>query len=141
MNLIGNEEDFLNKLIHFVKNPDELKEYWKFHNGLVTLEEHIKELFKVYGLDKVNIDKMNFTIDMWKRLEKEYIFLKKKAEKPQAVYGTQQNGNNLQYISEISELTKQRDYLQYVIDETRKSKTYKIGRVITAIPRKIREKI
>lgn len=137
----GNEEDFLNKLIHFVKNPDELKEYWNFHNGLVTLEEHIKELFKVYGLDKVNIDKMNFTIDMWKRLEKEYIFLKKKAEKPQAVYGTQQNGNNLQYISEISELTKQRDYLQYVIDETRKSKTYKIGRVITAIPRKIREKI
>ena len=106
-----------------------------------AIEEHIKELFKVYGLDKVNIDKMNFTIDMWKRLEKEYIFLKKKAEKPQAVYGTQQNGNNLQYISEISELTKQRDYLQYVIDETRKSKTYKIGRVITAIPRKIREKI
>ena len=84
---------------------------------------------------------MNFTIDMWKRLEKEYIFLKKKAEEPQAAHGTQQNGNNLQYISEISELTKQRDYLQYVIDETRKSKTYKIGRVITAIPRKIREKI
>ena len=33
-----------------------------------------------------------------------------------------------------------RDYLQYVIDETRKSKTYKMGRVITAIPRKKREK-
>lgn len=139
----GNEEDFLNKLIYFIENPSELQEYWKFHDGLVTLEEHIKELFKIYGIDKTEIEKLSLTTNMWKRLENEYVFLKTKAEKrqePQIVNMPQDNGNISQYISEISELTKQRDYLQYVIDETRNSKTYKIGRAITAIPRKIRKR-
>lgn len=72
---------------------------------------------------------------------KRVYILEKKGGKTSGSLWYTTNGNNLQYISEISELTKQRDYLQYVIDETRKSKTYKIGRVITAIPRKIREKI
>ena len=138
----GNEDDFLNKLIYFVENPSELQEYWKFHNGLVTLEEHIKELFEIYGIDKVEVEEMRLTTDMWKRLEKENIFLKNKAEEvnnSQIVYAQQDNGNVSQYISQIDELTKQRDYLQYVIDETRKSITYKIGRFITYLPRKLRE--
>ena len=87
---------------------------------------------------------MFLTSDMWKRLEKENVFLKNKCEdinNSQVAYIQQDNSNVSQYISQIDELTKQRDYLQYVIDETRKSKTYKIGRAITAIPRKIRGKI
>ena len=138
----GNEKDFLEKLIHFVDNPSELQDYWKYHHGLVTLDEHIKELFEVYGLNDYKISSMNLTTDMWKCLENEYIFLKNKADRgqnPQVVYVTQDSGDNAKYISEITELTKQRDYLQYVIDETRNSKTYKIGRAITAIPRKIRK--
>lgn len=138
----GDEKDFLDKLIHLVNNPEELKEYWESHKGLVTLKEHIGELFTIYGLDTISVEAMNLTSDMWKRLEEENMFLKNKVEKlenSKAIYVQQEKDDVSQYISEISELTKQRDYLQYVIDETRKSKTYKIGRAITAIPRKIRE--
>lgn len=142
----GDEKDLLNKVEHFVDHPDELQEYWKHHHGLVTLDKHIKELFDVYGMKDIKIDNMTMTIDMWKHWENEYAFLKEKAEKGQGqvqksqiVYVPQENADTAEYISEITELTKQRDYLQYVIDETRNSKTYKIGRAITAIPRKIKQ--
>lgn len=48
----GNSKDMLKKIIHFLENPKDLKEYWKHHNGLVTMSEHWEELSKYYGLDK-----------------------------------------------------------------------------------------
>lgn len=139
----GDEKDLLDKLEHFVDHPDELQEYWKHHHGLVTLDKHIKELFDVYGMKDIKINNMTMTIDMWKHWENEYAFLREKGlgqvQEPQIVYVPQENVDTAKYVSEITELTKQRDYLQYVIDETRNSKTYKIGRAITAIPRKIKK--
>ena len=38
---------------------------------------------------------------------------------------------------EKNKMEEHEKYLQYVIDETYNSKTYRIGRAITAIPRKI----
>ena len=39
---------------------------------------------------------------------------------------------------EHGEVVHQRDDLQYHLDETRKSKTYKLSRAITYVPRKLR---
>jgi glycosyltransferase involved in cell wall biosynthesis len=48
----GNSEDFLDKLIHFVENPEDLNEYWKYHTGLKTMSEHWNELVKYYNLQE-----------------------------------------------------------------------------------------
>ena len=36
---------------------------------------------------------------------------------------------------ELENIKKERDYLQYCLNETRKSKTYKLSQAITAIPK------
>lgn len=40
---------------------------------------------------------------------------------------------------EISSIRKERDYIQYCLDETRKSFSYRLGYLITTIPRKFRK--
>ena len=42
--------------------------------------------------------------------------------------------------NEIKNLSEHIDYLQHVIDETRKSMSYKIGLAVTELPRKLRKK-
>lgn len=44
----GNEEKFRNKLLNLVNNPTQLDVYWQNHDGLVTMEKHIKELLELY---------------------------------------------------------------------------------------------
>lgn len=60
----GNSKDFLKKLIHFIENPEDLKEYWKHHSGLVTMKQHLKELIDIYGLpqepEKVKISSKDY---------------------------------------------------------------------------------
>lgn len=46
----GDEESFLEKLRFFIDNPQELANYWRFHNGLVTLKRHLNEMLHYYGL-------------------------------------------------------------------------------------------
>jgi glycosyltransferase involved in cell wall biosynthesis len=48
----GNPDDFLAKLVHLLENPGDLNEYWKHHEGLVTMSEHWKELERYYGLQE-----------------------------------------------------------------------------------------
>ena len=45
----GYTEDFINKLINIINNPKILKDYWKNHSGLKTMEKHIDELFEIYN--------------------------------------------------------------------------------------------
>ena len=44
----GDEDDFLQKLTYFVDHPDAIDLYWASHNGLVTLENHWKDLNENY---------------------------------------------------------------------------------------------
>ncbi len=44
----ANEEDFINKLINLVNNPNLLNEYWKYHENLKTMKDHFEELLKIY---------------------------------------------------------------------------------------------
>ncbi len=41
--------------------------------------------------------------------------------------------------AEIGSIRKERDYIQYCLDETRKSFSYRLGYLITTIPRKLRK--
>ena len=50
----GNGEDLRNKIISFLEKPELLDEYWKNHNGLVTMQEHMKDLLDIYGFTKDN---------------------------------------------------------------------------------------
>lgn len=44
----GNEDDFIRALVSFVENNVDVNAYWKFHNGLKTMKEHITELEGLY---------------------------------------------------------------------------------------------
>ena len=46
---------------------------------------------------------------------------------------------NLMLKNRLEEISCERDYLKFSLDETRKSVTYRIGRVITWLPRMIRK--
>lgn len=50
-----NKTDFIRKLWFFVEHPENLKGYWKGAPKLITMEEHIEELKKIY----FNSDKYN----------------------------------------------------------------------------------
>lgn len=45
----ADDEEFRQKLCNLVNNPDLLQDYWKNHNGLMTMDGHIKELNKYYA--------------------------------------------------------------------------------------------
>ena len=46
----ADSDDMLKKIMHFVDYPEDLKEYWNHHHGLVTMKQHWEELSKVYGI-------------------------------------------------------------------------------------------
>jgi hypothetical protein len=63
----GNTTEFIKKLTHFVDKPTDLKKYWKYHKGLVTLPQHWNELRPLFKI-KDNL-KLTFS-------EKDYYYLK-----------------------------------------------------------------
>lgn len=134
----GNTKAFLDKLSYFVDNPEQVKIYWNYHKGLVTTQKHFEEMERVFNLpDKKEI---TISVDDYVKLVEENEFLYKH------FLGEPRIETKIDYESlhskdiEIENLRKERDYLNYVIDETRKSLTYKIGRIITWLPRKLRHK-
>ncbi len=44
----GNINDFVSKLIHLIRNPDLLNDYWKETPMLTTMKDHINEILDVY---------------------------------------------------------------------------------------------
>lgn len=46
----SNTQDFLQKLITIVENRKKLLEFWDNYNKPTTMENHLKELFKYYGI-------------------------------------------------------------------------------------------
>lgn len=140
----GNSQEFLDKVVHFLEHPEDLDQYWSHHSGLVTMHDHLQELIKIYGLPEkpapVILEPNDYAF-----LLMEHAFL-------QSHCGGG-NGENVQYLNDqivqkdrviadqwnqLQQVTADRDYLRNVIEETRKSVTYKIGRALTFLPRKLR---
>lgn len=66
----GDAEDLNRKIIHFLENQNDLDDYWKHHNGLVTMNKHWNELRGYYGIsvpDQVIFSKENFAYLMEER--------------------------------------------------------------------------
>ena len=45
----GDKDDFINKIEGFIREPDTIQDYWIQQNHLITIEEHIQHLMRVYG--------------------------------------------------------------------------------------------
>lgn len=45
---------------------------------------------------------------------------------------------NRELLEQLDRITRERDHAQYCLEETRKSFSYKLGYMLTAIPRKLR---
>lgn len=128
----GNKKDFLSKLKYFEKNREELSQYWKYHHGLKTMEQHFDELKEIYQLPPEPIG--NISVEEYARLLDENDFLYKNLGD-----GRIEAENRIRQLEEkLQAVEKQRDYAQYCLDETRKSKTYKLASLMTYLPRKIR---
>ena len=157
----GNTDDFLEKLSWFIDHPEEVSEFWLHHQGLVTLKDHLEEMEAYLGLGKLSEDHITISLEDYMDMVEENEFLYKHLSDGSGIGGITQAEMNWkdsqirqlqeqvegyispdalreQYNTELQKVIEQRDYLQYVIDETRKSKTYKIGRAITALPRAMR---
>lgn len=144
----GDEKDFRNKLIYFVENPERIKEFWNYHNGLVTMKEHFEKLSEIYGLPEKPEGKVSLEDYALLLGENEFLYRnfgnnnsisKHSDPERQNELFARQNEQLASKEQEIRKLKEERDYLQYSIDETRKSFTYKIGRAVTLVPRKIRK--
>ena len=48
----GNIEDFIDKLSEIQKNRQKLVDFWKTNRHLVTMQEHVDELMKVYTYEE-----------------------------------------------------------------------------------------
>ena len=135
----GNKKDFLQKLTYFVKNPEQIKSYWEYHTGLVTNKMHCEEIEKIFELPEKPV--ITLTLDDYSNLiaENEFLYKHFQGEVRIDEEGIRHRDWQIGEIQrERDEIREQRDHLQYVIDETRNSVTYKTGRALTWLPRKIR---
>lgn len=128
----GDREDFIRKLSYLERNRKEISQYWDFHHGLTTMKMHFDEIKEIYQLPPAPVGKI--TVEEYSRLLDENDFLYRNLGSG----GAGAEGAIRQKDAELNALRNQRDYLQYCLDETRRSVTYKIGRALTWLPRKIR---
>jgi len=70
----GNAEDLRAKIIHFIKKPEDLYEYWTHHSGLVTMKQHCAELQNYYNLSDIE-EALVLSPEDYSYLRMEYKFL------------------------------------------------------------------
>ncbi len=145
----GSIADFHKKLGFFVDNKAKVKEYWAHHDGLKTLNEHFNEMSEYYELPEpahavISVEDYAKILDengfLYRYFgngrspeEERYVAMENELLGCHGVIADKEN--------EIKKLQEYIEHLHYVIDETRKSKSYKLGLAITEIPRKLRGKI
>lgn len=108
----GNANELRDKIAYLLNNRDKLDEYWDLQNRPVTMKEHVNELLKLYEITNPR-NEINILFD-------DYVKMANERE-------------NL-YNSSFHKF-------DYEVDCIRQSLSYKIGRLITYIPRKIRSAI
>lgn len=130
----GNAADFQKKLLDILKHPECLEDYWKGHEGLVTMDKHFETLSNIYNLPEKQFGSID--IEQYSDLLDEHEFLYN--------HFAPEDVNKL--IAQIEDLKRERDILRnerdeanYKINELWKSKTYKISRFLTFIPRHLRQ--
>lgn len=129
----GDSKSFTSKLLRLVNHPERLNDYWKSSMKLVSNKEHYQEMVKRYGLCDENSE-IRLSLSDWAKIVEENSFLYKYFK------GGESNASvkiNEQLKSDNDVLRERVNELQWRLDETRKSKSYKLAMAITFIPRKI----
>lgn len=111
----GDKEDFKEHLLYFLNNPRMLSEYWKEHSGLMTLKQHWSEMEKVFSIPRAG--EITIDLNQYSQLLQENDFL----------YKNISSGNMLEVQRCRQEL-----------EDVRASVSFRVGRIITFFPRKIR---
>jgi len=153
----GNSDDFLNKLVHFIETPEDLDEYWKYYTGIKTMSGHWKELAKYYNLQEtasaIEISRqdymflimenqflqryINFDSNNIYDLQQKLILAEQRANEMEKwthslgdwVHNAEQRANGMEkHINELN----------HALESIQKSVSFKFGRLVTLIPRKIR---
>ena len=105
------------------------------------MEAHIDKICDYYGLERKEDKKIEISQDEYIKMIEENEFLYRHMIKNDSVQYIEKlvlMNNEAELIKrdeELENIKKERDYLQYCLNETRKSKTYKLGQAITAIPK------
>ena len=132
----GNEAQFIEKLKRIIDSPSLLDTYWKNHTGLTTMDQHIASLSKYYGLPEEVGGSLSLKDYEDLLEENEFLYSHFSGEER---YVTSEEMENLK--REISILRSERDDARWRLAETWKSKSFKIGRAVTSIPRSLRKMI
>lgn len=131
----GSVKDFLNKLYAIYNGEVELNEFWNNHKGLCTNQDHYEQIESIYGLGKIH-DIILSGQDVSDILEENIFLYDHFVEEDIHSYKDEINGLK----KEVEQLRAQKENIEWQLSETRKSKSYKIGLMATAIPRAIRKK-
>jgi len=154
----GNTDDFINKLVHFIEKPEDLDEYWKYHTGLNTMSEHWKEIVKYFNLQgdasAIEISKQDY---MFLILENQFLqkyinigtynlydLQQKLSLSEQRANGLEKGCHDLEAWAKNAEqrangLEKWCHDLDHALNSIKNSFSFKFGRLVTLIPRKLRD--
>ena len=138
----GNIEDFCKKLKAIVDDSCLLDKYWEGHLGLETFKEHIRKLMIIYGFNMGESSQIVLSDKEYQSLRVERNFLlshfapENVSSLISRIESLEQENRSLREGN--NSLTKINNDLNYHISEVWKSQSFKIGRVVTFIPRKIR---
>ncbi len=137
----GDKYDFLDKIRYFVDNPESLGEYWNTHNGLTTMQMHFEAISKYYGLKNpktatLNLEQYNNLLEEHEFLCNHFVLNNSHPEKDAEIERLRQEVEYLR--NERERLTQERDEANWHLGETWNSKSYKIGRAVTVIPRTLK---
>lgn len=130
----GNTKDLLDKLYAILDDTSLLQEFWDNHKGLCTRKEHFDQIERIYNLPAPE-EVVLSARDVAKLID-ERDFLYQNFESDMGLDECKKQIKKLE--DEIDAITEERDDLSWRLSETWKSKSFKIGRAITALPRAMR---
>ncbi len=119
----GDKNDLIAKLAHFIDNPEDLKQYWNYHNGLVTMPQHWKELAGYYGIAEP--EEVHLSVDEFRNLIRENDFLRRSLPLEEDSYAPKSVVEDLK--KQITKLKKENEKLK---SEAENGMKHFAGRVI-----------
>lgn len=121
----GNASDMNEKIVHFINFPQDLKEYWKHHHGLVTMPMHWSKLSEYYGLNNQK-RAITFSLSDFNRLLKENEFLRNNLSLHEENFVAKSTLNELRNKLQ-SELAEKEQFVQRINELEKENEAMKSG--------------
>lgn len=118
----GNVSEFISKIEDIINNPKLLDEFWESSCKLTTNKQHFNEISKIYMLRPPC--QVNVAIDEYSQMLEENDFLYRCLKSNSFI---EQDSRFEAMKNQMLQAMRERDEYAWRLDETRKSKTYKIA--------------